>query len=199
MLVLKVSMIKESDVVRSQYLIISVIGSHAGEGLADIFARKRREIERVGKSYWLVQSRAAGAQQVQDLCAAAGAASLQAYCLFIEPAQSGGARPTSSDALAAAASSDNRSWEAIPEGISVTGKIGRSSVALVFDEIVALEAPVRIDLWEYSKFGTGEPVRLALGASTVCCERAPSQGMKSHHRRVVGVGRLAYPHGLWLR
>ena len=192
-------MTKESAITHSHYLIISIVGSHAGEGLRDIFLRKRREINTAGKTYWLIQSHKAKTEQVQRLCKKARIKNVAVYCLFIEPSQKGGAKPTLHGEVALFTSLDNQNWEAIPDGIKVTGKISKNSTALVFDELKVLDVPLSIDLWEYSEFNTKYPVKMMLGASTVCCERAPSHGMKNRYRKVVGIGKLLSPYALWLQ
>lgn len=187
------------NIVESPYLIISVIGSHAGESLVEIFLRKQLEIEKTGNTYWLVQSHKAKTQHVQDLCRKAKQEEIPVYCLLIEPSQKSGASPTIHNAIAEFVSSNNKDWGNIPNGIRVTGKISKNSTALVFDKLEVLDAPITLDLWEYSEFKTKNPIKLMLGASTVCCERAPSQGMKNRYRNIVGIGRLASPYGLWLK
>ncbi|OGZ12600.1 MAG: hypothetical protein A3D67_04310 [Candidatus Lloydbacteria bacterium RIFCSPHIGHO2_02_FULL_51_22] len=192
-------MIKAEDVVKNPYLIISVIGPHAGEGIAGIFLRKQQEIKNTGKSYWLIQSHKATTQQVQDLCKKAEARGYRAHCVFIEPTQRGGARATSHSQAVKLSSSDNRKWENIPDGIKITGKISKNSTGLVFDVLEVFNPLASFDVWQYSEFGTKEPMKTMLGASTVCCERIYSPGMKKRYREIIGVGRLAPPYGLWLR
>ncbi len=43
-----------NSLLEENYLILSVVGSHAGESEKEIFDRKRREIAEVGKSFWLI-------------------------------------------------------------------------------------------------------------------------------------------------
>lgn len=181
------------------YLIISIVGSHAGEDLTDIFLRKQKEIEKTGKTYWLIQSYKAKTTQVQNLCREAEIKDTFVYCLFIEPSQKGGAKPTLHDSVVSSVSSNNQDWKIISDGIKVTGKINKNSTALVFDELEILNISTPLDLWEYSEFKTKKPIKVILGASTVCCEKIPSHGMKSRYRKIVGVGRLVHPYGLWLK
>jgi hypothetical protein len=72
-----------------QHCVVSVIGSHAGEGIDAIFERKKADIEQIGKTFWLVRSPKAQPGQVQGICRTA-----PAYTMFIEPSTKGGARPT---------------------------------------------------------------------------------------------------------
>jgi hypothetical protein len=192
-------MLTIEEAVSSPYLVLSIIGEHAGEGLDKISFRKQEEIKNAGKSFWLMQSYKAKPGMVQNLCAKNEKTNQPVYCLFLHPAQTGGARPTVKDAVANFSSTDSKTWEAIPNGIKVTGKIGPSSSALVFDELVLTGAPLIFDLWNYSEFGSANPIKMMLGASTVCCERRQSQGQRSHLRRVWAVAKLRSPYAVWLK
>lgn len=183
----------------SKYLILSVIGSHAGEGIKEIFDRKQEEIDKTGKSFWLVQSYKARPEQVQYICKKADELGQPIYCAFINPAQAGGANPTIDSNPANYFSLDSKEWTDIPVGIKTTGKVNRNSTALVFDRLDISGADVEVDLWDYSEFGTNDPVKLILGASTICCEKKPSEGLKSRFRKIVGIGRLVPPYGVWLK
>jgi hypothetical protein len=48
--------------------IISIVGSHANEGVEDIFTRKRADIREVGHTIWLYHSRLASVDAVQKFC-----------------------------------------------------------------------------------------------------------------------------------
>lgn len=184
---------------QTSFVIISVVGSHAGEKIVDIFLHKKQDVKEKGKTYWLIQSNKAKTDQIQSFCREAAKKGESVFCYFIEPSQKGGARPTLHDKMVTRVSVDKQNWDPVPRGIKITGKISESSTALVFDQLEVLNEPTVIDLWNYSEFQTKSPVKIRLGASTVCCERKPSQGMRSRHRRVVGVGRLTAPYSLWLK
>lgn len=187
------------DCTSSRYLMLSVIGSHAGEGIENIFSRKKEEIEKTDKSFWLVQSYKSRPEEVQNICGKAIKSGQQICCAFISPAQVGGANPTINNNAANYFSFDNKEWKNIPADIKVTGKINKNSTALVFNDLEVINFDAEIDLWDYSESGTKNPVKLILGASTICCEKNKSEGRKSRFRKVVGVGRMAYPYGVWLK
>lgn len=187
------------DILHNKYLIISIIGEHAGESIEDIFSRKQKDVDEIGKTYWLIQSHKAKTETVQELSRKAEKEDISAYCLFIEPSQKGGAKPTLHDDPVTHVSSDNQNWNKLPNEIKITGKISRNSTALVFSELTIINNPTTIDLWEYSEFKTDNPVKMMLGASTICCEKRPSSGMKNRYRNVVGIGRLTMPYGVWLK
>jgi len=52
----------------SKYLIISVIGPHAGETENTIFKRKIEDINNVGKTFWLIKSHLSKPDMVQQFC-----------------------------------------------------------------------------------------------------------------------------------
>lgn len=68
--------------------VLSVMGDHAGEGSDAIFDRKNADIERMGKTYWLIRSPKARPAQVQGICT-----TMPAYTIFIKPATKGGIVP----------------------------------------------------------------------------------------------------------
>jgi hypothetical protein len=178
--------------------ILSVMGAHAGEGVSAIFQRKIADIERTGRTFWLINSQKARPAQVQGHCG-----SSPAYTIFIEPATRGGARPATSADAAKEYSHDRALWSSLPEGTSpVTGKLG-GAAALVFDKITPIVERT-LDLWEYGEVSeTPTPVKFKLGYSTVCAVRndtkAHPERMKSHFRRIVAVARLADPYCVWVR
>ena len=179
--------------------IISVMGDHAGEGVDEIFDRKIADIERTGKTFWLMKSPKARPAQVQEICRP-----IPAYTIFVEPATKGGARPTTRQDAAREYSDDGKLWYRLPEGISpVTGKLDIGSAALVFD-MMATAVSGTIDLWGYGDFSVAQkPLKFILGCSTVCAIRkdmtAHSERMKSRYRGIVAVARLAEPYCVWLR
>lgn len=188
----------DSGATKSPDCIISIIGSHASETLSTIFARKKQEIADDGKAFWLIQSHKATTKQVQRLGQITKPEE-RIPVLFIDAAQTGGAKPTLHQEQASHYSIDGQIWERIPMGIRVTGNITKKSTALVLSELHVLEHPIPIDLWEYSEFDTESPIKFALGSSTVCAIRKPSIGMKSKFRNAVAYGKLTSPFGVWLK
>ena len=48
--------------------VVSVMGDHAGEAVDVIFDRKKADIGRMGKTFWLMRSPKAQPAQVQGIC-----------------------------------------------------------------------------------------------------------------------------------
>ncbi len=187
------------EALKSDRCIISVMGAHAGEGVDAIFNRKIADIERTGKTFWLMRSPKARPIQVQDICK-----SSPAYTIFVEPASKGGARPTTNNEAAKEHSADKKIWSQLPKGVSpVTGKIDSSATALVFDRMTT-NVSGTIDLWKYSDFSVEEkPLKFILGCSTVCVIQKDMSThpdrMKSRYRGIIAVAKLTEPYCVWLR
>ena len=183
----------------AQNCVVSVMGDHAGEGADGIFNRKKVDINRLGKTFWLMRSSKARPAQVQGMCA-----TIPAYTIFVEPATKGGARPTMAEDAAKEYSDDRALWHRLPEGLSpVTGKLDAGATALVFD-MMTTDVSGSLDLWEYGELSeTTKPLRFVLGCSTVCSVRKDTKShpekMKSRYRGIVAVARLADPYCVWIR
>lgn len=179
--------------------VVSVMGGHAGEGVDTIFDRKRADIKRVGKTFWLMRSPKAKPEQVQGMCT-----TIPAYTIFVEPATKGGARPTTEDAAAKEYSADRVLWHRLPNGLGpVTGKLDRGATALVFD-VMTTDISGTLDLWAYGELSdTHKPLRFILGCSIVCAVRndvkSHPEKMKSRYRGIVAVARLLDPYCVWIR
>jgi len=180
-----------------------VVGPHAGESIKKIFARKTEEIQNAGFTFWLYKSYNANPQNVQQLCKKALEESFTPLCLFIKASSKGGAQDTKNDDEATSFSEDGNRWQKIPQGVLVTGSI-RNSFALVFNQLEVVEKETVLDLWNYSKFGSlSNAVQIRRGGSTICCKKESpkndSQKMVSNIRRILAVGRLTPPFGVWLK
>jgi hypothetical protein len=175
------------------------MGDHAGEGVDAIFHRKSTDIGRTAKTFWLMKSPKARPAQVQALCK-----KMPTYTIFVEPANRGGARPTTRDDAAREYSKDGQVWHRLPEGLSpVSGKIDISAAALVFD-MMTTAVNDTLDLWDYGDFSdTQKPLKFILGCSTVCAIRkdmtSHPERMKSRYRGIVAIARLVDPYCVWLR
>ena len=182
-----------------QRCVISVIGSHAGEGIDEIFERKKADIEQIGRTFWLVRSPKAKPAQVQEICRTA-----PTYTMFIDPSTKGGARPTTEEHEAKEYSENRVAWHQFPKGLGpVTGKLDNGATALVFD-MVQTGVGGTLDLWDYGELSDiSKPLRFILGCSTVCAIRGDTKSypgrMKSRFRGVVAVARLAAPYCVWVR
>jgi hypothetical protein len=183
----------------SSRCIISVMGDHAGESVDAIFERKIADIERTGKTFWLMKSPKAQPAQVHRICRPS-----PAYTIFIELATKGGARPTTTDNAAREYSDDRKIWHRFPEYLSpVTGKLDSRAAALVFDKMTTVIRGA-IDLWDYKDFSAPQkPLKFILGCSTICSVRkdmtSHPERMKSRYRGIIAVARLVEPYCVWLR
>jgi hypothetical protein len=189
---------------KPEYVVLSVMGPHAGEDTDAIFIRKTEDVRRCGKTFWLVRSHLAKPNMVQKLCSEAIKQTCNPLCFFLKPSSPGGAVPTKSNCKASEYSSDFSTWHPLPPGLGpVTGRISPSAYALIFDELIVRESEI-IDLWGYADFFDSQrPITIRQGASTVCAigreTRTHPDRMKSHLRPAIAIGRLAYPYSVWLR
>jgi hypothetical protein len=179
--------------------VVSVMGDHAGEGVNTIFNRKKADIERTGKTLWLMRSPKSRPTHVQRICT-----TLPAFTIFVEPATKGGARPTKEEDAAKEYSDDRLLWHTISKGLSpVTGKLDTAATALVFD-MMTTNVSGTLDLWGYGELSDiNKPLRFILGCSTVCAVRRDTEShpekMKSRYRGIAAVARLAHPYCVWVR
>lgn len=181
-----------------KYLIISVIGSHAGEDITPIFLRKKNEINKNGRTYWLIKSFKARPVQIQEMCKRAESEGEDIYCAFITASAKNGAKPTINNILVKQISENNKEWITLPVDVKITGKIDTQSSALVLSELEIYSKPTTLDLWNYSDTDN-KPIKLQLGASTICCINIPSEGMKSRNRTIAAWGKLKNPYAVWVK
>jgi hypothetical protein len=195
----KYNMILLEEALACPQCIVSVMGDHAGEDADEIFDRKKADIERIGKTFWLMRSPKARPAQVQGICK-----TIPAYTIFVEPATKGGARPTTKKDVAKECSDDGVLWHRLPKGLGlVTGKLDNGATALIFD-IITTDVSGTLDLWDYGELSDiHKPLRFILGCSTVCAVRrdikSHPEKMKSRYRGIVAVARLVAPYGVWIR
>lgn len=171
--------------------LISVVGTHAGETLKQIFKRKRKEIEKAGFTFWLYKSHSAKPKTIQKLAKN----NKETLCFFVKASSRTGARPTKDKELSTHFSVDGVRWQKIPKNILVTGS-SKSAFALVLKDIKLVKNS--IDLWHYSDFNNQkEPVKIRLGDSTLLITQKDSSKhpnkMKSHIREVVAIAKLKAP------
>ena len=180
----------------SGYLIITIVGSHAGEELKNIFLRKQKDIEKTKKTYWLLKSFKAKTDHIQEFCNLAKKDNQECYCLFIEAGSKNGAKPTINNQLAKEISKDGLLWQKAEH--TITGKVDKQSTALVMSKLTILDKPELFDFWNYSE-PNKVPIKLQLGASTGCCIKRKSKGMVSRYRNIVAIGKLINPYAVWVR
>ena len=193
------------ELLNSKYLVISVMGPHAGESEKEIFNRKIGDVKRAGKTFWLNRSQKGRPAMVQKLCSEAKGEGSDCYCIFIEPSSKGGALPAESQESAESFSKDGLNWYSFPSGVGpVTGKIGKGTQALVFDQLELAKSIGFINLWDYADF-TNEnlPLKIILGVSTLCAIKKDMHShidkMASNRRRIIAVGRICEPSCVYLR
>ena len=58
---------KNMKILNEKFVIISVMGPHAGESSEQIFSRKIKDIERTGNTFWMIQSYKSNPPKVQSL------------------------------------------------------------------------------------------------------------------------------------
>ncbi|MDP8211741.1 MAG: hypothetical protein P9X22_00435 [Candidatus Zapsychrus exili] len=186
-----------------KYVVISVMGPHAGESEGEIFKRKIGDAKNIGITFWLMRSRQAKPSLVQRICKEARERNKNVVALFIEASSTGGAMPTSSANSATYYSADRKYWKNLPKGLSpVTGKIDKGAYALTFD-LLNLHNGM-IDLWNYADFfNQDSPIRIFQGASTLCAIKkdmsAHDNKIKSHNRKIIAIGQLCNPYCVWLK
>ena len=91
----------------------------------------------------------------------------------------------------------------MPIGLTpVTGKIDSEAYALIFDRLEISQG--EIDLWKYADFfDQNSPIKIYQGASTLCAVKkdmsSKSDKIKSRYRKIVAIGILCPPYGVWLK
>ncbi len=188
---------------KQKYVVISVIGPHADESEEEILERKRKEIKEIGNSFWLHKSYNAKPDIVQNLCKEALKERNAPICIFIQASSKKGAQATKQGDRMREFSVDRKQWKRIPAGILVTGS-PKNAFIMIFNKLDLIKEKKCLDLWNYSLFGfPGKAIKIALGASTICCLKESSKDdpnkMKSNLRKVVAIGKLAYPFAAWVR
>jgi len=185
-----------------KYVLISVIGPHAGESENKILNRKIQDINNVGFTFWLIKSYRAKPKLVREFCLEANAKGTECYCVFIESATKKGAIPTKSAYSAKEYSIDNINWSNLPRALTpVTGRL--PAYGLIFNHLELMNG--EIDLWNYVDFfNQKEPLKIIQGASTICAIKKDDTlnhvgGIKSRFRKVIAIGKLCKPFCVYLR
>lgn len=192
------------DFLREKYVILSVMGPHAGETPEQIFSRKKTDIKTTGRTFWVIQSHKANPTKACNLYHQAKGEGKEVYCIFIEPSVKGGARPTSISKTATSFSRNKINWESFSRNMSpVTGKIGNNSYALVFDELQIIKEPIILNLWNYTEFETDQPIVPKLGTSTICAVTKDMSNhpdrIKTNIRKVTAMAKLSELSCVWIR
>jgi len=183
----------------SKYVVISVMGPHAGETVEGIYKRKIEDIKRIQKTFWLINSYKAKTEAIQKLCKLN-----EGYMIFIDPSSRGGARPATEEKASKLYTKDRKQWIEMPEGLSpVTGKITKQSTAVIFDYL-STDVNGVIDLWQYADFNNEEePLKFRLGCSSFCSVKRDMKNhpnrMKSRLRNINAVAKIVDPFAVWLK
>jgi hypothetical protein len=193
----------------SKLCLISVMGPHAGESTEEIFVRKIDDINSIGWTIWLINSRGAKVEALHEICNGVDTS----FIIFISPSVPGGARPATTAKRVKEYSADNIHWETLPTEMgAVTGNINKMTCGLVLDqldyygveEINQINNLLDIDLSVYcDPRDPKSAIRTMQGNSTVCAIKTNEinldNQMVSVKRRIIGVGRIKHPHSVWLR
>ena len=198
-------MVQIEEIQKLKYVIISVIGPHAGEPLNQIFSRKMTDVKKAGKTFWVISSNKASLELIHQMKTNALKENKDIFCIFIEPSQKGGSQDTKQSEQAKEYSEDKKIWQSFDEKISpITGKITTNSYAMVFDELSLVETESKLNLWNYADFDNqNEPIKLNQYRSTFCgIQKDMSNNtnhMKKQFRKIVAVAKLHDVGAVWLR
>ncbi len=200
---------KAEDFLNKKFALISIVGPHAGESKYGIFVRKKNDIDKAGRTYWVINSPKAKPSEVHRLGKQAEDSNDSAIIFFVEPSTKGGAKDTANDAQAGEylanvrRDENSKNWEKLPAGLTpVTGKMDKGAYALVLSGLISTN--IEINLWGYADFSDpNEPIKMTLGRSTFCAinkdtSKHPNK-MKSNIRKVGFIGVLTAPYSVWIR
>lgn len=179
--------------------VITIVGTHAGMGIEEIFQKKMEDISEYGKAFWMYRSNQANCETVQKF---GNSVSGTVRVLFIE----GNAQPTQNDTAATHYSVDREDWLPLPEGMSVTGHIVGEAYALVLDKIELGYWGQEIDLWNYAVWGDPvKPVKFSNIAGTLCAIKCDTSDLPdkqiSNRKKVIAIGYLSKEshYAVWLK
>jgi hypothetical protein len=181
-----------SQALSSPVAILSVIGSHARQEPERILQDKRHDIKTAKVTYWAFQSEAAPPPLVQQVAAENAGAPV----LLLSPKSPSRRKPTSTD-RAWEFSADGTAWTTFADEIGkVTGRLNPWGMALVLDRLEKAPPNSTLNLSDYEDFVRQDhPVRIALGASTICVRRK-STSATGMTRLVVAIGWLKEPYAV---
>ena len=170
-------------------IIFTIVGPHAKENLDDIFSRKKRDIKKEGKTFWVIKRiKQKKPNDVQEFCK-----NPDVKIYFISPATKDGAQDTKSNTKNKEYSEDNKCWNKLPiSKVTGTGK----DCAFILDSL-EMKNNCEIDINHYAE-ESHKPVEFLRGASTICAIKEDMTShpnrLKSNIRKVWAVGTLKYPY-----
>ena len=145
--------------------VVCVIGPHAGEGMKEIFDRKRGDIERCGHTIWVCLSSQISRGGVLSLCGDGEGVDERndVWFLMISSSSKGDAKDTKvADAATEMSQDGGVTWSKMPDGMSpVTGNLAKrkkkGTPAFVFDRFITYEdedgvSKQEIDLWDFAQY-----------------------------------------------
>lgn len=183
--------------IQDNKIIGSLIGCHAGETVGEIFNRKTLDIERYGKTFWLVNSTKISPFEIQKNLSNNSDIT---YCYFLFTGiLKNNTKPTKVKEEVKFFSIDNKNWNNLPQKISpVTGKINKKTSVFVFDKIEFINE--FIDLWNYVD-NTNNPINIKIWCSTFYGNYSEELkvGMKSRTRKVIARARLCKPYCVFVK
>ncbi len=187
-----------------KYAILSLAGSHAKESFNEILQRKIHDIENIGYTFWVENSRKSLPDKVQSFYEMASKEITDLNCLLYQGSGKGeGAKDTKTTTTAKEFSIDKKTWLKIDSKLSpITGKFNISSHALVFDKLDSIHDH-ELNLENYVEFTKEQkPIRNTPGASTFCTIKKYDniEAKKSNNvREIYAVGRIHKLCSVWIR
>lgn len=184
-----------NQAINADYVFISVIGSRTQVIQDELFRRKKDDINRHKKSFWVSDVNERFIAECREKLYGR-----QGYVILVKSKSKVNNKNLKT---ATHYSGDNVNWKAIGTNVSpVTGKL--PSEAYYFDGIEIINSQNDIDLDYYEdtvnsgaiKFGSGNTY------SNVFAQKSAiklSGGMKSHKRKIVAVLRLKAPYVVWVK
>lgn len=190
-----------SDIIRPDIGIIFMkVGTHAQESLADIIARKSKEIDETGYAMWGYGGNTCHPRtMVQPFAESYATKGAPIYLCMHEMDSKHFAEPVRASEF----SKDGSSWESIPDTINVTG----SRFALVLEELRKDEMVLPLAKAQVAiGLSKGRPASRYLQGQVdkACLEvvESPIRNLNSHEQREISinlVAKLKSPYAVFLR
>jgi hypothetical protein len=171
-------------------IIVVMAEGHGNRTQAQILAEKQQDICTLGRTYWYGRATTIYPLDMR------GREPLQVY--IIEQAKPHPGDQSTFDTFTRW-SLDNRTWQLFPSQLNpVTGSARGVVWAMVLDQLEPQEDQF-LDLWHYSD-QEGSAIRFSQSEYAVYARMTPSQeqGMVSHIRRIIAVGRLCDPNIVYI-
>ena len=136
-------------------IIISIVGFHASESLDSIFGRKIEDVNKIGQTFWCIDSREARPDKVNEFCREG-----EVNVFFVSGSTKSAAKDTKTKTVHNFYSIDKINWTNVPDGISeITGR----NNALIMDKL-EIKENLTIDLNKYAEYKKNKPLKIILGS-----------------------------------